>query len=259
MQKQVVDERFVRLKMIVKEEGYKSLQDACVLVVGLGGVGSACVESLARSGIGTLIVVDGDVVAESNINRQAIAFTSTLGKPKAEVMQAMIYEINPNCRVVAKQAFIKGHTIDLILQNIPQPDYVIDCIDSLYAKIALCQWAMNRQIPFISSMGAANRLNPIFLKFSYIEDTSYCPMSKIMRQEYRELGIAKVEVLYSSEKTVTIDSKGSTAKEHTLGSISYMPPIMGMMLASKVIRRLVGLESYKLTPVIAKKIGRKKK
>lgn len=258
MAEQLVDERFARLKMILKEEKFNRLQETTVMVVGLGGVGSACAEALARGGIGTLIVIDGDVVSESNINRQAIAFTSTLGQPKSQVMQGMIHEINPNCRVIAIQSFIKGHTIDPILKDIPKPDYVIDCIDSIYAKIALCQWAMNRQIPFLSSMGAANRLDPSYLQFSYLEDTSYCRMSKVMRQVYRELGIDKVEVLYSKEKVVKIDGKGSRVKEHTLGSISYMPPMMGMMLASKVIRRLSGLETYQLTPVVAKKFRKRK-
>lgn len=247
------NERFIRLKMILKDEGLVQLNQATVLVVGLGGVGSACAEALARGGVGSLIVIDGDVVAESNINRQAIAFSSTLGKSKPEVMAAMIHEINPDCKVYQKQVFIKSHTIDEILAEFPKPDYVIDCIDSLYSKIALMQWSMNRGVPHIASMGAANRLDPTLLKFSTIEKTSYCRMSKIMRQELRELGIAELEVLYSNEKAVYINNNGSVAKEHNLGSISYMPPIMGKMLASKVIRRLSGLEAYQLTPVVAKK------
>lgn len=236
--------RFARLNLILKDEGLQKLQNSTVMVVGLGGVGASCAQALARGGVGKLIVIDGDYVEETNINRQLIAFSSTLGKPKSEVMQAMIKEINPDCQVYPIQEFIHSQDIDPILAQVPKPDYIIDCIDNFYAKMALVQWAIDQQVPILASMGAANRLDPTLLAFSTIEKTSYCPMSKVIRQECRELKIKGLEVLYSREKQVKIESHGSTAKSATLGSTSYMPPIMGMTLASKVIRRLAGLETF---------------
>ncbi|MBR7927279.1 tRNA threonylcarbamoyladenosine dehydratase [Aerococcaceae bacterium zg-ZUI334] len=244
------DERFARLNLLVESAGMSTLENATVMVVGLGGVGSSCAQTLARGGVGKLIILDGDVVSSSNINRQLLAFDSTVGRPKAEVMKELILDINPNCQVYAVEEFVKAQNIAPLLRSLPRPDYVIDCIDSFYAKTALIQWCIEQQVPLLSSMGAANRLDPSLLSFSYIEDTSYCKMSKTMRHICAELGIKKLEVLYSKEKQAKIKSYGSVKKEHTLGSISYMPPIMGMLLASKVLRRLLGLESYKLTPIM---------
>ncbi|MBF6979247.1 tRNA threonylcarbamoyladenosine dehydratase [Aerococcaceae bacterium zg-BR22] len=249
------DERFARLHLLVQQKGMAALEQATVMVVGLGGVGSSCAQTLARGGVGHLIIIDGDVVSASNINRQLLAFDSTVGRPKAAVMKEMILDINPHCQVYAVEEFIKAQNIDPVLQSLPHPDYVIDCIDSFYAKTALMQWCMEAQVPLLSSMGAANRLDPSLLSFAYIEDTSYCKMSKTMRHICAELGIQKLEVLYSTEKQVKVPSNGSVKKENTLGSISYMPPMMGMLLASKVLRRLLGLESYQLTPIMK---GRRK-
>lgn len=238
------DNRFARLNLILKEEGLSKLQNSTVVVIGLGGVGAACAQALARGGVGRLIVIDGDVVDITNINRQLIAFSSTVGQPKPQVMAKMIQDINPNCQVHPVEEFIRAQNIDQILGEFPKPDYVLDCIDNFYGKIAIIQWCMHHQVPLLSSMGAANKLDPSQLQFQKIEKTSYCPMSKTIRLECKYLGITGLEVLYSKEKSFKIDSKGSTAKADTLGSMSYMPPIMGMTLASKVIRRLVGFEAY---------------
>lgn len=238
------DARFQRLNLILKDEGLAKLQQSTVMVIGLGGVGSSCAQALARGGVGNLIVIDGDVVDITNINRQLIAFSSTVGRPKSEVMTELIHDINPQCQVYPLQKFIRSQNIEPDFASLPKPDYVIDCIDHFYGKIAIIQWCIEHQVPLLSSMGAANKLDPTQLLFDYIEKTSYCPMSKTIRLECKELGIGRVEVLYSMEKAVKIESYGSTAKADTLGSTSYMPPIMGMMLASKVIRRLAGLESY---------------
>lgn len=250
---QLREDRFIRTQLLLQDEKFEKLQNACVMVIGLGGVGSSCAQTIARAGVGTMIVLDGDTVAESNINRQILAFTSTLNRPKSEVMKEIILDINPQCQVYAHNKFVKAQNIEPLLASVPKPDYVIDCIDSFYAKTAIMQWCIEHQVPLLSSMGAANRLDPSLLEFTKIEKTSYCKMSKTMRAICRELGIQNLEVLYSKEKQAKVDGpKGSVKKEHTLGSISYMPPIIGMMLASKVIRRLAGLEAYKMTPTMKK-------
>lgn len=244
------NERFARLNLILKDEGLTKLQNATVMVVGLGGVGASCAQALARGGVGNLIVIDGDVVDITNINRQLIAFTSTIGRPKTAVMTEMIHDINSDCQVYPLQKFVRAQNIEPDFASFPKPDYVIDCIDHFYGKVAIIQWCIEHQVPLLSSMGAANKLDPGQLLFDYIENTSYCRMSKTIRLECKELAIKGVEVLYSKEKAVKIESHGSVKKADTLGSTSYMPPIMGMTLASKVIRRLAGLEDYDGIPKI---------
>lgn len=248
MESQLNSERFSRLSLILKEGGLEKLSQSTVMVLGLGGVGSSCAEALARGGIGKLILIDRDIVEESNINRQAIAFNSTIGKKKVDVMGEMIFEINPNCKVYKEQIFLQRDNIHEKLSSFPRPSYVVDCIDTVSPKLTIAKWAIEESLPLLSAMGAANKLDPSLLKFDYIENTRYCPLSKVMRRECRKRGIGKLEVLYSDEKPVNIEHKGSSDKALTLGSMSYMPPIMGMMLAGKVITRLAGLEDFRLTP-----------
>lgn len=241
-----IPERLSRLSLLLKEEGLRSLANATVMVLGLGGVGSACVEALARGGVGSLIFIDGDIIEESNINRQALAFTSTVGKVKAEVMEAMVGQINPECQVHAKNIFLTPENLEMTLDAFPRSDYVIDCIDTVSQKLSIAQYCQDKKLPLLASMGAANKLDPTYLNFAYIEKTSHCPLSKVIRIECRKRGIHNLEVLYSTEEPVKVASpEGAMAKSQTLGSMSYMPPIMGMMLAGKVIRRLSGLEAWK--------------
>lgn len=242
--KEKFDERFSRLALILKDEGLRRLEKSTVMVLGLGGVGSSCAEALARGGVGTLILLDRDTVEITNINRQALAFTSTLGKAKADVMEAMVKEINPSCRVYSRKIFLTPDNIPSVLSSFPRPDYIIDCIDTVSQKLALAEWAIREEMPLLSSMGAANKLDPTKLSFSYIEDTSNCPLSRVMRKECRNRGIRKLEVLYSSEIPMKQGSDGRD-KASNLGTMSYMPPIMGQMLAGKVLCRLSGLETYK--------------
>ena len=245
MNKQI-PERFARLKLLLKEEGLHRLDQACVMVLGLGGVGSNCAEALARGGVGTLILIDGDTVDESNINRQAIAFTSTIGRVKADVMKEMAQDINPDCRIFAQQLFLKTDSLADSLSKFPRPDYAIDCIDTVTQKLAVASWCAQNNLPLISSMGAANKLDPSYLQFNFIEKTQYCPLSKVIRVECRKRGIYNLEVLYSNEIPFNVGKAAENTKAQTLGSMSYMPPIMGQMLAGKVIRRIAGLESYKV-------------
>lgn len=242
-------ERFARLKLLLKDEGLERLQGSTVMVLGLGGVGSACAEALARGGVGNLIVLDRDVVEESNINRQAIAFTSTLGRVKAQVMEEMIREIQPDCTITAQQVFLTPDNLADTLDAFPRPDYVIDCIDTISQKLAIYQWAAERGYRLLASMGAANRLDPTLLQFANIRRTYNCSMSKVVRSECRKRQIYGLEVLFSTELPFKVEKvAGARTKGQTLGSMSYMPPIMGQMLAGKVIRQLAGMEELPVPP-----------
>lgn len=238
---------FDRLKLVLGDERLQRLQASTVMVLGLGGVGSNCTEALARGGIGHLILIDRDMVAPSNINRQAIAFHSTIGLPKCQVMKQMVLDINPDCEVETLQAFIPKDGLGEMLSQFPRPDYIIDAIDTVSQKLVLAKWCQEQRIPLLSSMGGANKLDPSHLAFAKIEKTSGDRLAKAMRKNCRKRGIKGLEVLYSTEKgegpkpPKTEDGK-RPEKGQTLGTMSYMPPIMGQMIAGKVICRLAGFE-----------------
>ncbi len=237
-----------RLRLILGDEGLARVADATVMVLGLGGVGSSCAEALARGGIGSLVLVDRDVVTPSNINRQALAFHSTVGRPKAEVMRDMVLDINPNCNVYAEQAFIEKDRIAEQLGALPRPDYVVDAIDTISQKLRIAAWCQDEGLPLVSAMGGANKLDPTRLRFSDISKTERDPIARIVRKECRKRGIKKLMVLWSDEEPREAAGKWDAIDEHgfvregqsILGTMSYFPPIMGQMLASKVIRDLVG-------------------
>lgn len=238
-----------RLRLILGDTGLERLASARVMVLGLGGVGSSCAEALARGGVGHLVLLDRDVVTPSNINRQALAFQSTVGRPKAEVMRDMVRDINPGCDVHAEQAFIEKNRIAEQLGALPRPDYVVDAIDTISQKLRIAEWCQHEGLPLVSSMGGANKLDPTRLRFSTIEKTQIDPIARIMRKECRKRGIKGLTVLWSDEqphepngKRDAIDERGFVREgESILGTMSYFPPIMGQMLASKVIRDLVGM------------------
>ncbi len=235
-------ERFSRLRLLLGDDGLARLHDATVMVIGLGGVGSSCAMALARGGLGSLILLDRDVVEESNINRQTVARLSTVGRPKTDVMREMVADINPDCAISAHQVFLTTENLSSVLSSHPRPDYVIDCIDTVSQKLALVQWCAEHQIPLLSSMGAANKLDPCHLAFADIHDTRQCSLSRVIRKECRTRGITRLEVLYSTEPPLQLQTGTDRSKSQTLGSMSYMPPIMGQMLAGLAIRRLAGLD-----------------
>ncbi|MEJ6013171.1 tRNA threonylcarbamoyladenosine dehydratase [Corynebacterium sp. H127] len=239
-------ERFARLHLLLGDDGLGNLKNSTVMVLGLGGVGSACAEALARGGVGKLILLDRDVVEPSNINRQAIAFTSTIGRAKTEVMTEMVQDINPSCEIVAQHIFLAPDNVASVLGELPRPDYVVDCIDTISQKLAIAHWCAAEGLPLLSSMGAANRMDPSLLKFANLRKTTQCQMSKVMRLECQKRRIKGVEVLFSTEVPVKLNA-GRT-KGESLGSMSYMPPIMGLMIAGKVIQRLAGLEPMARPP-----------
>lgn len=232
-----------RLELILGKDGVERLAKSFVVVLGIGGVGSNCAEALARGGVGTLAFVDRDVVEPSNINRQAVAYFSTIGRPKVEVMAEMARDINPEVNAIAVRSFLTRDNIGQLMASFPRrPDYVVDAIDNVTAKLSVALWCQENEVPLVSSMGGANKLHPELLRFADINQTHDDPLARIIRKEGRKRGIRKLRVLYSPEHPVSASSPGG-APEGTrlLGTMSYFPPIMGQMLAGDVILSLTGL------------------
>lgn len=236
-----VEDGFTRLRRILGDAGLQRLQDACVMVVGIGGVGSSCAEALVRGGVGHLIFVDGDAVAPSNVNRQTLAFCSTVGQRKVDVMRAMAADINPNAVVETVDEFLLPEAVPQLFASVSRPDIVVDAIDTVSAKIALAQFCQNEGISEIASMGGANKQDPTTLKFADIYDTRVDPLARAFRKLARQAGIQQLTVLYSDEPPVPVAPQPDAARgERTeLGTMSYFPPIMGQMIASWVIRQLL--------------------
>lgn len=228
---------------MIGEEGLARLAASRVAVFGLGGVGAACAEALVRGGVGKFLFVDKDAIEPSNINRQAIAFASTVGRRKVDVMRAMALDINPEAEVDVLDAFVKRENIDALLAPLPVPDCIVDALDTMTAKTALAMYAQARGIRIVSSMGGANKTDPTKLAFADLSETRVCPMCREMRKIARDAGIERLPVLYSCEQPVKVPTqKGAERSEKTeLGTMSYFPPIMGQMIAGWVICRLAGI------------------
>lgn len=235
---------FSRTELLIGEEGIEKLRNAVVMVLGVGGVGSHCIEALARSGVGKLILVDNDTVSLTNINRQAIAFHSTIGKYKTKVMEEQIKDICPQTEVVTYETFVLPENMDEIFGE--RPDYIVDAIDTVTAKLNLVEKAREYQIPIISSMGTGNKLHAELFEITDISKTSVCPLCKVMRRELKARGIYHLKVLYSKEKPVDVSSRVTEEDKGTRrslpGSISFVPPVAGLLIAGEVIRDIVGCE-----------------
>ena len=233
--------RAERTLRAIGPEGVERLSRATVAVFGLGGVGSSCAEALARAGVGTLVLVDRDAVEESNINRQAIAFYSTIGRRKAEVMAAMVRDISPATRVVAHDAFVTEERVAEFLDA--SVDYVVDAVDTVTTKLALAAHAERCGATYVGSMGAANKRHPEALRFADIYETQTCPLCRAVRKQARKRGIGRMRVLYSSEQPIPVAAApGAARRERTeLGTLPFMPPIMGQMIAGDVIKAIVGI------------------
>lgn len=237
-----------KLAVILGEDGVKRLDQARVAVFGCGGVGSNCIEALARGGVGTLAIVDKDVVAPSNINRQAIAYHSTIGRRKIDVTEEMIRDINPRCRVIARHSFVLSENIEELLAQLEREcggpfDYIVDAIDTVSTKLAIAKLAQERSLPLISSMGGANKLHPECLRIADVHKTVNDSLSRIMRKECRKRGIRHLKVLYSCEEPMHLKAREGAARSERsdLGTASFMPPIMGQMIAGEVIRQISGV------------------
>lgn len=226
---------------MIGEDGLAKLASARVAVFGLGGVGSACAESLVRAGIGSFLFVDKDNVEPSNLNRQAIAFISTIGRPKTEVMREMALDINPEAQIDTLQSFVNNENIAELMSGFARPDYIVDAIDTLSVKASLIGYAQAAGIPIISAMGGANKTDPTQLTFARLSKTNVCPLCREMRKISRDRGLEDTVVLYSPEQPVKVEAqKNAERVEKTeLGTLSYFPPTMGLMIASYVIRMLL--------------------
>ena len=231
-------EEFSRSILVLGNDSIEKLASSRVIVFGLGGVGGYVVEALARTGVGHLDLVDNDEVSLSNINRQIYALHSTVGKDKVDVAYARVLDINPNCIVRKHKIFYLPETADQI--NLSDYDYVVDCIDTVSAKIELVMRANEANVPIISSMGTGNKLDPSKLRIADISKTSVCPLARVMRQELRKRGINHLKCVFSTEEpaTASIDS----GSRHVPGSVAFVPSVAGLMMAAEVIRDLVRSE-----------------
>ena len=232
---------FCRTELLIGEDGIEKLHNSKVIVFGIGGVGSFVVEALTRAGVGSLILVDNDTICISNLNRQIHATQATVGSVKVEAMKARVLSINPNCNVEAKQEFI---TADNIQEIIPEDiDYVVDAIDTVTSKLALAEYCYKNDIKLIASMGTGNKIDPTQFRVTDVFKTKVCPLAKVMRAELRKRGVKKLKVVYSEEIPM-VPNKGRAVpsqKRQTPGSISFVPPVAGMIIGGEVIKDLTGL------------------
>ena len=241
----------IRTRLLIGDEPLERLTRAKVAVFGVGGVGGYCVEALARAGVGALHLYDDDTVSESNLNRQIAALHSTLGRRKAEVMADRVRDINPACRVEAIPLFYLPQNADQV--DLEQYDYVVDCIDTVAAKLELVTRCTALQVKILSAMGSGNKLDPTAFTVTDISKTQGCPLARVMRKELRKRGIQHLKVVYSTElprsplrpieaeaPSGTDTRPGTTARRDTPGSISFVPAAAGLVAAAAVVRELGG-------------------
>lgn len=244
-------EEFERSKLLLGRSSIEKLANSKVAIFGLGGVGSFTAEALARTGIGTLVLIDNDIVCKSNINRQIVALQSTVGMYKADVMKQRILDINPNANVeVHKTFFLPGdESIDL-----KSCDYIVDAIDTISSKISLAEFCYKEGVSLISAMGCGNRLDPTKFKVIDIYKTYNCPICKVMRAELKKRKVPRLKVVFSNEKTVnreefTESEKNNkdetspkaingTKRRQTPGSVGFVPSVAGLILAQQVVMEL---------------------
>ena len=246
-----VDERFSRTEMLLGAEKMARLKAARVAIFGIGGVGSFAAEGLARAGIGFFRLVDGDAIDVTNINRQIHALTGTVGQNKAEAMKERIFAIHPEAEVEAVAAFYRPEAAGQFLEG--ALDYVVDAVDMVTAKISLVEECQRRDLPLISSMGAGNKLDPAQFQVADIYSTRVCPLAKILRRELSVRGVTRLKVVYSPEPPAA-DTRPASAhggaqgmlsgggRKRTLGSVSFVPSVAGLILAGEVVRDLIGRE-----------------
>lgn len=248
--------QFSRTELLFGKKAMKKLEDARVAVFGVGGVGGYTVEALVRSGVGTIDIIDDDKVCLTNLNRQIIATRKTVGRYKVDVMKERILEINPQAVVHTHQCFFLPENSDTF--DFTQYSYVVDAVDTVTAKIALVMKAQEAGVPIISSMGAGNKLNPAEFEVADIYKTSVCPLAKVMRRELKKRGVKHLKVVYSKEQPITpIDDMAISCREHCIcppgaehkctdrraipGSTAFVPSVVGLIIASEVIKDIAGV------------------
>lgn len=236
------DDRLARTRMLLGDEAIKKLQSSRVAVFGLGGVGGSAAEALARGGIGALDLIDHDTVSLTNLNRQAMATMRTLGMQKTDAAEERILSVAPDCRVIKHPVFYLPETADQF--DFAAYDYVVDAIDTVKGKLALIEAARAADTPIICAMGAGNKLDPTAFRVADIYETSVCPLARVMRQECRKRGIERLKVVYSVEpprEPIARQVSGGPVRKDVPGSVSFVPGVMGMILAGEVIKDLIGI------------------
>ena len=250
----MAEHSLTRTELLIGNDGLNKLRKSKVIVFGVGGVGGFAVEALARAGVGEITVVDNDTISLTNLNRQIIATYDTIDKAKVEVIKERIQSINKDCRVITRQVFVSNDNIEEIVPK--DIDYVVDAIDTVSAKIALAKYCYEKNINIIASMGTGNKLDPTQFKVADIYDTKVCPLAKVMRYELRKKGVKNLKVVYSEEKprrpkdedvvtcktgcVCTGGTKKCAIKRQIPGSISFVPPVAGMILGGEVIKSIIG-------------------
>ena len=234
--------QFSRTQLLLGKGSISSLQEKHVIVFGIGGVGGYVAESLARSGVGKISVVDNDLISETNINRQIIALHSTLGKKKTQVIKERLLDISPTIQVIEHDCFFLPENKNEF--DFSQYDFVIDCVDTVTAKIAIIQSATDANVPVITCMGTGNKTDPMGFLISNIEKTSVCPLAKVMRHELKARGIKGVKCVYSKEipKKIFIEESLENKEKitrHPPASVCWTPAAAGFLLSSYVIQQLI--------------------
>ncbi|MGN1315605.1 MAG: ThiF family adenylyltransferase [Acutalibacteraceae bacterium] len=224
-----MDERFSRSSRILGEERIKKLNNSSVIVFGIGGVGGAVLEALVRGGVGTVAVVDKDVIDITNLNRQIIATDENIGEKKVDAAQKRALSINPKINIEKYDLFYLPETADQI--DLTKYDFIVDAVDNVTAKLELIERSDKLGIPIISSMGTGNKLHPEMFEITDISETSVCPLARVIRRELKNRGIKKLTVVYSKEEPIKTESS-------VPGSTSFTPPVAGYLMASYIIRKL---------------------
>lgn len=237
-----MSDKFIRTALLLGEDNMNKLSHSRVALFGLGGVGGFCAEALVRSGIGALDIIDCDVLSESNLNRQIFATCDTVGMQKTEAAKNRLLSINPDLRLTVHNMFYLPETAESI--DLSLFDYVVDAIDTVTAKLEIIKRCQALNIPLISSMGTGNKLDPTQFEVTDIYKTSVCPLAKVMRKLCKENGIKKLKVVYSKElpikvETISPDKETVLKKRQTPGSISFVPPVAGLIMAGEVIKDLI--------------------
>lgn len=230
-----MQEQFIRSAYVLGEGAIGKLNGSRVAVFGLGGVGGYVVEALARAGVGTLDLIDGDRISESNLNRQIFAMHSTVGRFKAEVAAERVKAINPHICVNERNIFYNKDTENRF--NFSDYDYVVDAIDCVTSKIMLAVNCQRAGVPLISCMGTGNKLDPMAFRVADISKTKVCPLARVMRRELKKAGVEKLKVVYSEEEPVQGERTGEEAR--VPGSVSFVPPAAGLLIASEVVKGLL--------------------
>ena len=227
---------YQRTELLLGKDGVEKLKNSRVVVFGLGGVGGYVVEALVRAGVGQIDLIDNDTINETNLNRQIIATTSTIGMLKTEAFKERILSINPNCKVKTYAMFFMPENSNLIDFN--DYDYVVDAVDTVTAKIEIIVKAKTAGVNVISSMGTGNKLDATAFKVADIKKTSVCPLAKVLRKELKERNIDSLKVVYSEEQPIK-KAENLDRKEKMIGSVSFVPSVAGLIIAGEVIKDII--------------------